>query len=56
MCLIPFILQNVTNSSEVDWGPLLDTTSCGRPCAANNCLSYAMVWLFVVVDKGITNY
>ena len=55
MCLIPSILQNVANSSEVNWGPLSDTSYCGRPYAANNRLSFAMIWLLVVVDMGITS-
>ena len=53
MCLIPFTLQNVANSSEMNWGPLSDY--CGRPCAANNHLSSAIVWLLVVVDVGMTS-
>ena len=32
VCLIPFLL---INSSEVNYGPLSDTTSSGKPCWAN---------------------
>ena len=45
-----FILQNITNSSEVTWGPLSDTSCCGRPYAANNLCRAAVVCVLVVND------
>ena len=36
-------IQNVANSSEMDWGPLSETSWRGNPWAANRQCSSAMV-------------
>ena len=38
----------------MNWGPLLGTSCCEMPCAANNNHSYTMVWL-LVVDMVMTS-
>ena len=49
VCLIPFSLMNLANSSDVNCAPLSETSCSGRPCSANMSLSSAMV-RSVVVD------
>ena len=57
MCLTPFRLRNVPNSSDVNWGPLSDTSCSGRPYLPKRCLStcYSMVFAAVVLAISKTS-
>ena len=55
MCLIPFLLMNVRNSSAVKWGPLSLTNCSGKPCVAKSFLSSSIVLAALVVVIGITS-
>ena len=49
-CLIPFLLRNIWNSSDLNCGPLLLTNWDGTPYLANKLCSFLMVLVEVVVS------
>ena len=50
MCLIPFIFMKDSNSLEVNWGPLSDTSCSGSPYELNRLLKISIVFCVVVLD------
>ena len=56
MCLIPFLLQNVPNSSLVKEVPLSEKINSGIPCAANRFLKIVIVDIDGVEGTGIYIY
>ncbi len=48
MCLLPFILINSLNSSEINCGSLSDTSLSGRPYLPNSVIVFPVVVLDVV--------
>ena len=49
VCLIPFCLRKLVKSWEINWDPLSETTSSGKPYTANQSLIWSIV-LWAVVD------
>ena len=49
MCLIPFLLRNSWNSSDLNCGPLSLTNWAETPYLANKFWSFSMVFAEVVV-------
>ena len=49
-CLIPFLLRNIWNSSDLNCGPLSLTNWDGTPYLANKLCSFSMVFVEVVVS------
>ena len=55
MCVIPFHFKNWVNLSDVNWGPLPETSWSGRPKRANTKHRASVVWSDVVADIGMTS-
>ena len=50
-----FSFMNLSNSSEMNCGPLLETSCSGNPYLANILRSTSNVFSVVVVDIGTTS-